>query len=91
MTLKQLADALIKLTEKVDNLTVEQAKGQADLSHIKSTLDEMKVDVAHHIKRTDLLEQEITKVRGFLFYFALTVTTIAAATTVVANLWKVLH
>lgn len=91
MAQKEMADALKSIAEKVEQLLVAQGKSEANQEHIKETLGLIKLDLGVHIKRTDLLEHEITKVRGFLFYFAVTVTTLAAATTVVANLWKVMH
>ncbi len=59
---------LIHLLEKVD-------KVQADISEIKESQARMEVDVAYHIKRTDLLEdmvKELKKVVDLMaapFYF----------------------
>lgn len=90
MAQKEIVESIKVLTEKVEQLLIAQGKVEAFNEHAKETLQQIKLDLNVHIKRTDLLEHEITKVRGFLFYFAISVTTVAALTTVVANLWKVL-
>jgi hypothetical protein len=65
-------DKLFRLLEKIDSkvdlLSIEQAKQEVINLSNHDELRKIREDVDYHIKRTDLLEKEVTKVRGFIFY-----------------------
>jgi len=91
MAQKDTVEALKNITEKLEQLLIAQVKDRADHEHIKETLGQIKVDISTHIKRTDILEHEFTKIRGFLFYFTVTVATLGSATTILSVIWKAFH
>lgn len=91
MDQNQIFELFEKIDAKVDKISISQAKLEVTNDTTKDALLSIKSDLNYHIHRTNLLEQEITKLRGFFFYFSVAVGFVGAATTIIANLWRVLH
>lgn len=88
---KEIYELFKKIDEKVDKISVEQAKVEVSLDNMKENMGAIKADIAYHIKRTDLLEAEVTKIRGFFFYFSVAIGFLGAAVTIIANLKAFFH
>lgn len=87
----KLFDLLEKIDNKVDNLSIEQAKQEIINLSNNEELRKIREDVNYHIKRTDLLEKEVTKIRGFIFYVSLIIGAIGALTTILSDVWTILR
>lgn len=85
----KLFNLLEKIDTKVDRLSIEQAKQEIINLSNNGEIRKIREDVNYHIKRTDLLEKEVTKIRGFVFYISLIVGAIGAVTTIVSSVWTV--
>lgn len=91
MDQNQIYDLFKKIDSKVDSISVALARAEVEASHVKEDMRHIRSDINYHIKRTDLLETEVTKIRGFFFYFSVIIGFIGAATTIVTGLWSILH
>ena len=85
----KLFQLLEKIDNKVDNLSIEQGKQEIINLSNNEELRKIREDVNYHIKRTDLLEKEVTKIRGFVFYVSLIIGAIGAATTILSDVWTI--
>jgi hypothetical protein len=85
----KLFDLLEKIDNKVDILAIEQGKQEIINLSNHEELRKIREDVNYHIKRTNLLEEQVTKIRGFVFYVSLTIGAIGAVTTILSNVWSV--
>lgn len=85
----KLFELLEKIDNKVDNLSIEQGKQEIINLSNHEELRKIREDVNYHIKRTDLLEKEVTKIRGFVFYVSLIIGAIGAATTILSDVWTI--
>ena len=85
----KLFELLEKIDNKVDNLSIEQGKQEIINLSNNEELRKIREDVNYHIKRTDLLEKEVTKIRGFVFYVSLIIGAIGAATTILSDVWTI--
>lgn len=88
MDTNKLFQLLERIDNKVDQLSVDQAKQQIHTITHAEELRKIREDLNYHIKRTDLLEKEFTKLRGFLFYASLAIGAIGAVTTIMSDVWK---
>lgn len=86
----KLFSLLEKIDAKVDRLSIEQAKQEIINLGNAEELRKIRTDLNYHIKRTDILETEFTKLRGFVFYASLAVGAIGAITTILSDVWQVL-
>lgn len=86
MDLNKIYELVVKIDEKVDKLSVSQAKSEVNVESLKEHATEIRSDLNYHIKRTDLLEREVTKVRGFFFYLSLIVGAVGAIAAISSNL-----
>jgi hypothetical protein len=84
----KLFQLLGRIDSKVDKLSVDLAKQQVHTLTHAEELRKIRDDLNYHIKRTDLLEKEFTKLRGFLFYTSLAIGAIGAVTTILSDIWK---
>jgi len=91
MDQNEVFELILRLDEKIDKLAVAQSKSEAADENIMQTLVAIKSDLAYHIRRTDELESQVTKVKGFLFYFSVSLATLATASTVAYNIWRFFH
>lgn len=83
----KLYHLLEKIDNKVDKLSVEQGKQEIINLGNSEQLKTIRVDLNYHIKRTDILEKELTKLRGFFFYASLLMGIVGAVTTVISGIW----
>ena len=65
MDQNQIYELFKKIDEKVDKISVSQARTEVFLDTIKEDHGEIRSDLKYHIQRTNLLEHEVTKLRGF--------------------------
>lgn len=86
--INKLFQLLERIDNKVDQLAIDQAKQQIHTITHAEELRKIREDLNYHIKRTDLLEKEFTKLRGFLFYASLGIGAIGAVTTIMSDVWK---
>lgn len=84
----KLFQLLEKIDSKVDRLSIDQGKQEIINISNSDQLKSIRVDVNHHIKRTDLLETEVTKLRGFFFYAALIIGAVGAITTILSDVFS---
>jgi hypothetical protein len=91
MDQSQILELFKKIDEKVDKISISQAKLEVNNETFKDTMANIRADLNYHIKRTDLLETELTKLRGFFFYFSVAVGFAGAAITIVTNIWGMIH
>ena len=87
---KQIYELLEKIDSKVDRLSIEQGKQEIINLSMNGEIRKIREDLNYHIKRTDLLEHEFIKLRGFLFYVSLIIGGIGAITTIVSGVWRIL-
>lgn len=87
---EKLFQLLEKIDNKVDNLSIQQGRQEIINLSNSEELRKIREDVNYHIKRTDLLEKEITKIRGFVFYTSLIIGAIGAVTTIMSDVWGLL-
>ena len=91
MDQNQIYELFKKIDEKVDKISVSQARTEVFLDTIKEDHGEIRSDLKYHIQRTNLLEHEVTKLRGFFFYFSVIVGFLGAAVTIFSSVWKALR
>lgn len=78
---------LEKIDAKVDALSIDNGKQEIINLSNSEELRKIRNDVNYHIKRTDILEKEVTKIRGFIFYVSLIIGAIGALATIVSKFW----
>ena len=91
MDQKEVFELILRLDEKIDQLSVAQVKAESVSENIMQALMAIKTDLAYHIRRTDELESQVTKVKGFLMYFSVILATTATVSSIAYNVWRFFH